>query len=272
MPDVEHNRSVWAEGWDWAAAGDDWSEWWGGTETMWHAALWPRLQAFLPAGTVLEIAPGYGRWTQYLQRLAERLVIVDMTPACIEHCRSRFSAATNIEYHVNDGRSLELVEDGTIDVMFSFDSLVHVDDGVLEAYLRQLRTKLRPDGVGILHHSNCGEHRAMAALSKRAPVRWRRQLMERGLLLDLGAWRDSNMTAARFRELCAANGLVCVGQETLSWQHGRFLTDAISIFTLPGSTWERPYVLERNGGFSAEGRRMRTLWGARSFGRTGEAG
>ena len=122
-----------------------------------HAAS--RINRFVPTGTILEIAPGYGRWTQYLQGLCEQLVVVDLTENCIDHCRKRFADLDHITYHVNDGRSLAMIEDESIDFVFSFDSLVHVELDVLEAYLAQLGAKLRPGGAGFIHHSNAGSYR-----------------------------------------------------------------------------------------------------------------
>jgi SAM-dependent methyltransferase len=158
MADVDHNLAIWSNEWDWSTQGDEWSAWWGDSRAMWYGALLPRIHSFLPAGTILEIAPGYGRWTQFLKDACEHLVIVDLTEGCIEHCRERFSASTNIEYHVNDGRSLAMVADGSIDFAFSFDSLVHVEADVMNAYLEQLASKLSPDGVGFIHHSNIGSY------------------------------------------------------------------------------------------------------------------
>jgi SAM-dependent methyltransferase len=260
VPGVHRNRTVWEETWNWSTEGDEWSAWWGGTHAEWLAVLQPRLHHFLPTGTLLEIAPGYGRWTQYLTDLAEDLVVVDLTERCIAHCQKRFADATNITYHVNDGRSLAMVADDSVDVVVSFDSLVHVDEGVIDAYLGQLVHKLRPDGVGIIHHANIGEYRTLATVSRSAPARLQAPMVRRGWLLDLGAWRDAAMTAARFEELCTENGLSCIGQEKISWEHGRFLIDAFSIFTRPGSRWDRPNVVVRNPGFSDEARRMRSVW------------
>src|SRR3954468_2896420 len=131
MGDVKKNLAIWTAHWDWSQQGDEWSAWWGGTPSLWYGALLPRIHSFVPPGTILEIAPGYGRWTQYLKNLCDELVIVDLTEGCIEHCRERFADADNIEYHVNDGRSLEMVEDGSVDFVFSFDSLVHAETDVL---------------------------------------------------------------------------------------------------------------------------------------------
>ncbi len=84
--------------------------------------------------------------------------------------------------------------------------------------------------------------------------------MRRGWLLDLGAWRDPTTTAVGVAELCSRHGLVCVGQERISWEHGRFLTDAFTIFTRPGSRWDRAPIVVDNPGFGAEAHRMRHLW------------
>jgi ubiquinone/menaquinone biosynthesis C-methylase UbiE len=227
---------------------------------MWFGALLPRIHAHLPTGTILEIAPGYGRWTQFLKDSCERLVIVDLAERCIEHCRRRFADAGNIEYHVNDGRSLAMVEDGSIDFVFSFDSLVHVEADVLEAYLGELARKLRPDGVGFLHHSNAGRYRALTALAKRMPERVRRPLVNRGALVDVYAWRAESVTAEWFADQCGRAGLACVAQEKIPWQHGPFLTDVLSLFTPRGSRWERPLTVASNPHFRQEALRMARLW------------
>ena len=265
MADVERNLEVWQAGWDWSTEGDEWSSWWGGTPALWHGALLPRLHAFVPAGTILEIAPGFGRWTQYLKDLCTDLTIVDLTERCIEGCKQRFAGATNIEYHVNDGRSLGMVADGTVDFCFSFDSLVHAEADVLEAYLAQLARKLKPDGVGFFHHSNIGHLRALTAIARRAPEGHRRRLVNRGVLPDIYAWRAQSMTAALFAEQCRAAGLACVSQEKINWEFGAYLTDAISIFTPRGSRWESTPRVVRNPLFREEAKRMAKLYSIESF-------
>lgn len=260
MPELEHNAAVWEVDWDWSRRGDEWSTWWGGTPALWHGALLPRLHPFLPAGTVLEIAPGYGRWTQYLKDRCDRLVLVDLTERCIDACRERFAGEGHLEYHVNDGRSLAMVEDGSIDLAFSFDSLVHAEADVVDGYLAQLATKLAPDGVGFLHHSNMGTMRGLSRLAHRVPERLRGPLIERGLLVDINAWRAESVTAAWFAERCAAHGLSCFAQERITWEHGPYLMDALSLFTPRGSRWDRPPRSVRNPLFRSEAVRMRTLY------------
>ena len=261
MPGVKENLAIWSTTWDWSTQGDEWSQWWGGTRPMWYGALLPRIHSFVPTGTILEIAPGYGRWTQFLKDACQRMIVVDLTEGCIEHCRERFASSTNIEYHVNDGRSLDMVEDGSIDFVFSFDSLVHAEADVMEAYTRQLARKLSPDGVGFIHHSNLASYRRLTQFAHKVPVSKLEALVRRGAVVNLPAWRAESMSADLFREQCASAGLRCVGQELINWEHGRYLIDCLSQFTRPGSRWDRqgtPRV--RNPGFVDAARRTKRLY------------
>lgn len=54
MPSVSENLRIWAGGWDWAQAGEEWSRWWGGTAAEWYGALLPRIHSFVPASSILE--------------------------------------------------------------------------------------------------------------------------------------------------------------------------------------------------------------------------
>ena len=72
-------------------------------------------------------------------------------------------------YFVNDGKSLEMVLDGGVDFIFSFDSLVHAEDAVLKAYVAEFAKKLRPNGAAFLHHSNLGEYISRIEVQSRFP-------------------------------------------------------------------------------------------------------
>lgn len=285
MPTIEENRLVWDTAYDWSAGGDEWSGAWGTPEMQWYVTLLPRIHAFLPARTILEIAPGFGRWSAFLHRYGERLVLVDLSERCIEACRERFRDASNVEYHVNDGKSLAMIEDRSIDFAFSFDSLVHADAGVIGAYLEHLASKLTPDGVAVLHHSNSGEYARRAPLLRRMPggdgtspslgllgayVRYAPRLralpvgrqvlagLHRLGLVDM-YWRDRSVSASTFREHAERAGLVCISQELINWLRTKRLIDCISIVTPAGSRWARPNVVLRNPRFMLEAEQARAL-------------
>jgi 2-polyprenyl-3-methyl-5-hydroxy-6-metoxy-1,4-benzoquinol methylase len=252
MPELHENLNQWDASYSWHDEGDEWSYAWGGTEPMWLGTLLPRIRAFVPTGTILEIAPGFGRWAQFLKDACDQLIVVDLAERCIEACRERFSSATNIAYHVNDGRSLEMVADSSLDFVFSFDSLVHAEADVIAAYIEQLASKLRPNGVGFMHHSNMGAYRSQAGLARRVPDRLRRRMVLRGLLVNVYGWRAESVTADLVARLCDEHGLQCVSQELVNWQYGRQLTDCISTFTPKGSVLGRENVRVENRDFMLE--------------------
>src|SRR3954462_74031 len=93
MPNVEANLRQWGDDYAWPSGGDEWSAGWGGHTAQWHFTLLPRVGAFLPVPTILEIAPGFGRWPQSLVAACERYIGVDLSPSSIAACRTRFAAA-----------------------------------------------------------------------------------------------------------------------------------------------------------------------------------
>jgi SAM-dependent methyltransferase len=254
MPRIDENVARWNEESSWSAGGEEWSGMWGGSEAQWWGALLPRIHAFVPAGTILEIGPGRGRWSQYLKGLCERLILLDLAPACIEACQARFAAEGHIDYQVGDGRSLAAITDRSVDFAFSFDSLVHAEADVLDSYARELARTLRPDGVGFIHHSNMGALRWQAAIARALPERLRRKLTVKGVVVNLYAWRAESPTAEGFAKSCERAGLACVGQETIAWEYGRQLTDVISTVTPRGSRWDRANVTVDNPRFAREAR------------------
>ena len=257
MPTVDWNLDTWGNTDGWASRGDEWSQPWGGTTAQWWGTLYPRVRHYLPASVILEIASGHGRWTQFLVEHAERLIGVDLAQECVDVCEERFHGMANVEFHANDGRSLDAVADHSVDLAFSFDSLVHVEDDVIEAYLRALADKLAVDGVAFLHHSNLGEYAAVQRNVDRLPNRIQKALHNRGILDS--HQRARSVTAVRFRELCDAAGLRCFAQELINWSDGRRLIDCISVCARPKSKWdvERSRVV-RNPHFVDEARSVRS--------------
>lgn len=251
MPSVQWNLDFWGGANDWSQRGDEWSRPWGGTELEWWGSIFPRIRSFLPAGAILEIAPGYGRWTQFLAGFSQQLILVDLSERCIEACKQRFSTSSHITYHVNDGKSLAMIPDRSVDLVFSFDSLVHAEAEVVHEYLAQLSRKLTPNGVGFIHHSNLGSYPKGQAFSRRIHGRLRQALVEAGWLVST-AWRAETMTAERFEKYCTDAGLQCISQEKINWVYGRHLIDCLSLFTLRDSVWARPNRVVKNPRFMEE--------------------
>jgi SAM-dependent methyltransferase len=258
MPSIETNEQLWGANGAWVDQGDDWSEQWGTPADQWEHVLLPRVGPFLDEmATVLEIAPGHGRWTQFLLPRCKRLIAVDLNENCIEHCRRRFNSP-RLEAHVNDGRSLEMVTDGSVDFVFSFDSLVHVEADVLDAYVQQIARKLRPDGFAFIHHSNLRSYLGALRLSTmiRALTRGRYRLTHEANM------RGRSVDADTMLASCRSAGLSCVTQELVPWESVPFFL--IDCFT---TISKRPAELVRvpNWSFMKEAARIRALSRVRSL-------
>ena len=230
MPTLEWNSSIWDATYDWSEAGEEWSQCWGGSECQWYGSIFPRIARYLPAPAVLEIAPGFGRWTRFLLKDCHRLTGVDLSERCVHFCRKRFSFHPHVDFYVNDGRSLTNIADSSIDFVFSFDSLVHAEDEVIAEYLREIARKLNPNGVGFIHHSNLGAYPPDTASPH---------------------MRSRSMTAAKFAIFCEAAGLACISQEMVNWGQAE-LIDCFSTFTAAGSKWEHPCCRVENPRFMLE--------------------
>lgn len=210
MATIEENLRHWESFYDWDQSGDEWSEAWGGSDALWRATLRPRLEAMLPARDVLEIAPGHGRITRFLAPLSRRLVLVDLAPNCIAACERRFAALRHLEYHVNDGRSLPMVQSSSIDAVVSFDSLVHAGHDAMAGYLPEIARVLKPGGTAFLHHSNLADLRREAGGDVENPH-----------------WRATDIGASGVREIAGKAGLDCVAQERVAWG-GLLLNDCFT--------------------------------------------
>jgi SAM-dependent methyltransferase len=232
MPALADNISMWNEAYDWSQQGDEWSDAWGGVSYQWWVTLFSRIQGFVPAGRILEIAPGYGRWTHYLRDLCDELVAVDIAETAIAHCRTRFAGDEHVSFHVNDGTSLAIVADRSTDLIFSFDSLVHAEHDVIACYLEEFARVLAADGVAFIHHSNMGAYEPGS--------------------YDPGNihWRATSVSAELVERGARAVGLRCVSQETVAWGNQTMLNDCFSVITRAGSRWDRENQVAANMDFS----------------------
>lgn len=254
---IEENLKAWNDDCRWPKEGDEWSERWGSSTAQWYCTLLPRIYEFLPTGTILEIAPGHGRWTQFLKALCKRLIVVDLSPNCIEACKKRFSSDGHIIYHVNDGTSLEMIPDRSVDFVFTFDSLVHAEADVIRQYLIEISRKLTTNGGGFIHHSALGDFPWLIWFIKGSK---RLRLYQHSAFIQRQEhWRAYSMTASLFRTFCREAALSCTRQELVNWDGTRFCIDCLSTFKRRDSESGDECVVVRNPNFMLEAERASCL-------------
>lgn len=108
-----------------------------------------------PGQAVLEIGSGGGRWTQYLIGAAGRLTVVELNPESFEYLLRRFpEEAGKLSLYTTTGYEMSGVPGGSIDLVFSFDVLVHVEPEGIAAYLQEAERVLRPGGHAVLQYGD----------------------------------------------------------------------------------------------------------------------
>ena len=210
MQNIEWNIARWNQIHDWPESGEEWSKSWGHSASQWNSTIFPRISNFLPATTVLEVAPGWGRWTRFLIPKSRNYFGFDTSPRAIAECNSRFCFDNSAEFFENNGKSLKQAEDGCVDFIFSMDSLVHAEIDAIEPYIKEFKRVLSHNGYGFIHHSNMGEHTTsnITNLHQRA----------------------KSISAEIFYELLIDNGLYCITQEKINWGQAE-TNDCFTLFT-----------------------------------------
>jgi ubiquinone/menaquinone biosynthesis C-methylase UbiE len=146
------NKYIW-ENWDWSAKGEEWT-----LDPLWKASV---VKTFIDAyfkelGTVVEIGPGAGRWTEHLIERVGRLVGIDISETCVAECQNRFSSSHNATFEVGNGRDLSSVATGSVDGIWSFDVFVHINGDEFRSYVGEFARILKSGGVGVIHHGLVG--------------------------------------------------------------------------------------------------------------------
>jgi ubiquinone/menaquinone biosynthesis C-methylase UbiE len=161
-----------------------------------------------PGTSVLEIGPGAGRWTVFLQPIAQELFVVDVSAKALDLCKKRFSSAANVTFFLTSGSNLAFIPDNTINAIWSFDVFVHINPSDTDNYLGEFKRILVPGGIAIIHHPKDG---------------------------GMHGGCRSRVTATLFADLLKKHGLHLVSQFDSWGEKGKYnvsrFGDCISVFT-----------------------------------------
>ena len=225
---------------------------------QWNGTILPRIQSYVPTNRILEIGCGYGRWTQYLKDLCKNLIVIDISEECIQASKQRFSECSHIEYHVNDGKSLDMISESSVDFVFSFDSLVHADESVMRAYLCQFKRILTNNGAAFIHHSNLGEYHSRFSIIRGIPMLERLLTLLVNLETSLHL-RDFSVDAKKVETLAEEYGLQCISQEIIPWGTRRMFIDCMSTIVKKTSSLASDNRILRNARFMQEAQNLLEL-------------
>ena len=110
-----------------------------------------------PGVDVLELGCGGGKFSRRIAPMCRSLVCTDISPTMIGHTRTRLKEERidgNVSYLLLNGIDFTGVEASSVDFIFSYDVLLHLQRENVFSYLRDARRVLRENGTMMVHQIN----------------------------------------------------------------------------------------------------------------------
>jgi Methyltransferase domain len=128
----------------------------------------------------IEIGPGGGRWTRYMKGV-KKLYAVDYHQELLDELRRTFHWH-NISFIKNNGDDFPGIPANSIDLVFSFGVFVHLDVGIIDRYLKNIKPLLRKEANVIIQYSDKTKPlgRLRAGFSQNDPTTMRHLVTDNG--------------------------------------------------------------------------------------------
>jgi cyclopropane fatty-acyl-phospholipid synthase-like methyltransferase len=144
--------------------------------------------------TALEIGPGGGRWTRYMLDF-KKLFVVDYYDELLAELRKNF-VRPNMVFIKNNGTDFPGVPDKSVDYLFSFGVFVHLDLDLIEGYLSNIRSILKPGGNAVIQYADKTKEQARKnpAFSDNTPDKMRAMVTAAGYEIleeDTSLWHSA---------------------------------------------------------------------------------
>jgi ubiquinone/menaquinone biosynthesis C-methylase UbiE len=239
---IANNFQLWGD-YAWPKDGDEWDgqaigcnkPYEGWKRSLVEALIRPYINH---SSTVLEIGSGHGRWSKEIAPLCGNLILVDLSPSCIEYCRSLFKDRSNVSFVVNQGNDLTGIPDESIDFVWSYDVFVHIGSAEIEAYFGEIRRVLRPKGTAVIHHAGRRHLLLPLRFLRESPTGSRiYNFITINVFAEELGWR-SDVSRALVRRLARRQGLIVEAQVNRWGENAELgvprFRDAVSILQRPG--------------------------------------
>lgn len=128
--------------------GDEWGDKPSIDQFVRDFLVWPGIAS----ASVLEIGSGGGRIAARVAPLCRELTCCDLPGPLLELCKSALAEFDNVRYRpLVEGMPQIPVDDESIDLIYSFDTLIHLDQRTIFRYFRESSRCLKSGGRAALH-------------------------------------------------------------------------------------------------------------------------
>lgn len=113
--------------------------------------LWAR--QLVTGKNVLDAACGEGYGSSILAQKAQSVIGLDIDKTSVDWARNKYAKQNNLMYLQGSIEKLPL-EDNSVDVVVSFETIEHVDEEIQKKYLQEIKRVLRPNGFLVMSTPN----------------------------------------------------------------------------------------------------------------------
>ena len=106
-----------------------------------------------PEHTALDIGCGGGRWTRQLLGF-KKVYAVDYYEDLLIEFRKSFRRYRHVTAIKNNGTDFPGVPPQSVDYILSFGCFGHINQGLIDSYLGNIKTILKPGGNAVVHYSD----------------------------------------------------------------------------------------------------------------------
>jgi ubiquinone/menaquinone biosynthesis C-methylase UbiE len=100
---------------------------------------------------IVELGSGGGRIAGRVAPHVSQLICIDVEPDMLRLCRAALPNATNVTCLLISKSSCIPVISDSVDLVYSFDTMVHLDERTIFRYMQETRRVVRRGGILMLH-------------------------------------------------------------------------------------------------------------------------
>jgi SAM-dependent methyltransferase len=124
---------------------------WGGPVFAEHIVTDVAAPYLGPDVDVLELGCGGGKFSAHLRSRSRSLVCADISADMLRRTRAHVGEGEDVSYLQLNGRDFKGVPDASVDFIYSYDVLLHLQPQNVFSYLHDARRILRPGGIFMVH-------------------------------------------------------------------------------------------------------------------------
>jgi SAM-dependent methyltransferase len=148
-----------------------------------------------PDHIAVDIGCGGGRWTYYLLGF-KHVYAVDYYEDLLARFRKTFGRYRHVQPVKNSGTDFPGISPGSVDYILSFGCFGHINQTLIDGYLGNIKTILKPGGNVVIHYSDKNKPIALdPAFSDNTPEQMRALVLRHGFTIlreDTGTmWNGS---------------------------------------------------------------------------------